>query len=241
MTSRSIRAGFVHAGFMLAFALALAGCAGETMDLAAQSDEQGAGAPIGNAARSAEEAPGQVVASDESPAALLEAARILAASKGLGEMPGSDAAARAALAANAARRPDPAQNPQQGAAAFPAGAQTARAEKSDDDLADLNARIRLAALRLRAEREAARAASSETAAEDPRDMFRRAQARFRGNAAAGETGQSSPLVFGSLTSALSPPPAAAPPPSAQFIAALRQRETAHEIRAMAAQDALPEP
>ena len=151
---------------------------------------------------------------------LLERARMIAAAKGFGEQPGADAAARAALAqASAARKRESAPHGQT--------SQASALAQDDESLADVNERIRLAALRVRAERMAARdiaapasgAGPQEASApNDARDIFRRARERYRDDANAADRAQPGPghralPAFGTLNTALPALPGPAPPAS----------------------------
>jgi hypothetical protein len=164
------------------------------------------------------------------PPDLLTQARAIAAAKGFGEAPGTQDAARQALMMAAAARGQtaaPAQIPAQ-PAATPA------------NLADVNERIRLAALRLRAEtqgtaqiiapamsaqnraQERAYASAPERApTDDPREIFRRAREMHLSARAP------QPAAFGGLA-APDKMIVIAPPETAQsyFIEAVRRKEAA---------------
>lgn len=208
--------------------MALAGCAagpeGEALEATASAAQ---GAPSG----------------DE----LLKKARMIAADKGLGEQPGADAAARAALAQASAMK-------RESAPRFPASHANAVAQ-DEESLADVNARIRLAALRVRAERMAGRDEPAPTrvpgpedasAPNDPRDIFRRARERYRGEAEAGDraqtgAGQRALAAFGTLNTALPALPSTASPAAHLMAATSGMPSVAGGSAARPAPGARPEP
>ena len=159
----------------------------------------------------------QVEESAANPADLLAQARAIAAEKGFGEAPGTQDAARQALMMAAAAR---------GQNAAPAPAAT------PPNLADVNERIRLAALRLRAEAQGAapimapamgaqNRTQERAPPDDPREIFRRArEIHLSGRAP-------QPAAFGGLAA---PEMAVviAPPQASQsyFIEAVRRKEAA---------------
>lgn len=172
-----------------------------------------AAGPEGEALEATASAPQGAPSGEE----LLKRARMIAADKGLGEQPGADAAARAALAqASAMKRESAPRSP---------ASQASAVAQDDESLADVNARIRLAAMRVRAERMAERDAPTPTrvpgpedasAPNDPRDIFRRARERYRHEAGAGDGAQAGAAqralpAFGTLNTALPAIPSTASP------------------------------
>jgi len=151
------------------------------------------------------------------PPDLLTQARAIAAAKGFGEAPGTQDAARQALMMAAAAR---------GQNAAPAPVAT------PPNLADVNERIRLAALRLRAEAQGAapimapamgaqNRTQERAPPDDPREIFRRArEIHLSGRAP-------QPAAFGGLaapekTAVVAPPQAS----QSYFIEAVRRKEAA---------------
>ncbi|MDB5570934.1 MAG: hypothetical protein JWN93_2117, partial [Hyphomicrobiales bacterium] len=156
---------------------------------------------------------------EAAPGDLLEQARRIAAAKGFGRAPEPDVPLAAFAPTSAAL------------AAAPVRALGAQAPQpgTEEAAEDVMARIKLAALRVRSAREEpARAASAiDAEAADPREIFRRAQARVE------EARRTSyRRAFGTLSpgAASSSAPAAAPEagPSTYFIEALRLREAPGE-------------
>lgn len=194
---------------VVALALLLAGCATFETDEALQAQSLASAdaepeAPANGRAANAPEKSGDVPKGD-----LLAQARALAAAKGVGEPPGAQEAARAALAVAAAARPAVA--PQPSPAAPP-------------DLEDVNARIKLAALRLRAQADSAQTHPAEALraagpAEDPREIFRRARERHMAEQARAAR------VFGDLSPQLTLAPTLEPAPH-DLVEALRRKEAA---------------
>ena len=202
-------------------AVQLAGCAQYNGEFA---DAQVAPATQADARPAPEAKTKESLAEDSTanPPDLLTQARAIAAAKGFGEAPGTQDAARQALMMAAAARGQtaaPAQIPAQ-PAATPA------------NLADVNERIRLAALRLRAEAQGAapimapamgaqNRTQERAPPDDPREIFRRArEIHLSGRAP-------QPAAFGGLAA---PEMAVviAPPQASQsyFIEAVRRKEAA---------------
>lgn len=215
----------------LIVAAQLAGCAQYNSEFADARGAPTAQTPVTEAdARAVREAETQMAQTGDNaanPPDLLAQARAIAAAKGFGEAPGTQDAARQALMMAAAAR---GQNAPLAQTQAPTAA--AQPAKTPADLADVNERIRLAALRLRAETQGtapiiapamgAQTRTQERApTDDPREIFRRAREMHLSARAP------QPAAFGGLA-APEKTAVAAPPEAAQtyFIEAVRRKEAA---------------